>query len=210
MWRCFEGPQHHPRVTSQVLRQVQCTQAASTSESAPPASPMALPLLQPGAQPPPPTAYDQVRIPLPTSPHLHHPAPHKRPHVPEVVRIQRQLLSEEAEVNLDDLEMWNFTHVVREFIDPESKMKMLRLRFSDDVEEDICARLFTDPSANDLKDPGNPRKGRDNIPFHAAPLMPAAPIRSPLRPLLSLATPPPPKTPVPALRMMNTTRLTPM
>jgi hypothetical protein len=74
---------------------------------------------------------------LPQAPHNFCPTAQGLPLIPKVVRVQRHLLADDPIGDVDDSETWTFAHIIREYIDPETHLKMLRLRYVDDNEEDV-------------------------------------------------------------------------
>ena len=60
------------------------------------------------------------------------------PKIPKVVRMQRLLLQEEILDDNEDLETWILAHLIHEYINPMTKEKMLRLRYGNEEEEDVC------------------------------------------------------------------------
>jgi hypothetical protein len=80
----------------------------------------------------------QVSAPIPLGPHVPSPASQGGATLPKVVRVQRLLLADDTGVDIEQLENWSLAHVLREYIDPGTKMKMLCLRYANDEDDDVC------------------------------------------------------------------------
>jgi hypothetical protein len=139
IWRCFRGVP--TALTSTLHRQRELRDLRSASATATMAEGQSPTTLLLPTRHPPPLRIDkliQVSTPIPLGPHVPSPASQGGATLPEVVRVQRLFLADDTGVDIEQLENWSLAHVLREYIDPGTKMKMLRLRYANDEEDDVC------------------------------------------------------------------------
>jgi hypothetical protein len=120
----------------------------------------------------------QVSAPIPARPHIPRHASHGVAPVPEVVRVQRLLLGEDTSVDIDQLENWSLTHVVHEYIDPATQLKMLRLRYENDEGDDVCEGAVHRPLRIRPPRPKKPHPGEKERTSSAAAVHADLPARS--------------------------------